>query len=417
MKKTISVLTLISLLVGLLACLVGCGNQASPVNVVIVDGNARANCGKYSFDIPSVSAILNRAAHYGFVGQVSVEGLPRETASFSVQDLSKQGLTSQKVDELAQTNQATIVQTLQALTVVSGEADVLKAVQLGARSLQAVKVKDAESYLIVIDSLLQTGGILDFTASNLLEADPAILVEALRSRGEIPDFSDQSIVVFGCGDTIAPQEPLNAQARANLKAIWEAIFRAGNAKSVEFREELPSDTEVNELLPKVSTVSIISDKLIFDEATIPANEPSLEETPTDRITRLDDTSVGFVADTAEFRDPAAAKTVISPFSEYLLAHPDQTILIAGSTATAGTKEGCLALSQDRASAVGELLLADGVRSDQLICIGLGQEQHSLRVPDTTADGQLIEEAAKRNRAVYIIILPSDTAAELLQIAG
>ena len=408
MKKVIICAVLLVLSVMMLFGLTGC-EQATAVNIVIVDGNGRANSPTFSYMLPAVDNLLNRAAHYGYVGQIIVEGVPRETASFSIPDLSTEGYTQQTQDDIARSYQTTITSTLQSASVLTEEADVLNAVQLGARSLQAIKSEDSENWLIIMDSMLGTDGVLDFTAGDLLGAAPEMIVDALCSKGEIVDLTDICVVVFGCGDTIAPQQPLNAQSRANLKAIWEAIFRAGNAKSIEFRDDLPTDTEINTLLPKVSTISVITEKVI------PPDEPAETAAPASVIVRLGDATVSFVADEAIFRNPDAARSAILPFAEDLLAHPEKTVLIAGSTATAGTREGCLTLSRDRSSAVGELLLEAGVKPEQIICIGVGQESHSLRVPDTTADGRLVEAEAQKNRCVYIIELPSDKADELMRI--
>lgn len=411
MKKMLHKIPLLAAAVMLLLFLTGCGDPASPVNVVIVDGNARANFGSFSYNLPAIGNLINSAAHCGYVGQVSVEGTPRETASFSISDLSTKGYTSQKLDEMARSNQVVITQTLQSLTVTSEEADVLKAVQLGARSLQAKNSNGAENWLIILDNMLATKGVLDFATGNLLDANADVIVQALQERSELPDLTDVNVIVFGCGDTIEPQQPLNAQARDNLKEIWNAIFHAANAKTVEFRNELPSDTEINELLPRVSTVSVITDRIAFPEDAVE------EEQPVETIVRLDDTAISFVADEATLRDPSAAREAILPFAELLRSHPEQCMLIAGSTATAGTREGCLALSQARAAVISELLVAEGVDPAQLICIGLGQEGHSLRIPDTAADGSLIETEATKNRCVYMILLPSTIADELLQIGS
>lgn len=235
MKKTLCIILMAAMVISIMAGLTACGSPGTPVNVVIVDGNARANSASFSYNLPAISNLLNRAAHNGFVGQVSVEGVPRETASYTISKPHKTGLTQTKLDDIARSNQATVTATLQSLEVTTGEADVLKALQMGARLVQANHQDSSEDYLIILDSMLPTEGVLDFTASNLLDADPEMIVEALRAYGEIPVLDGMSVIVFGCGDTVLPQQPLTSKARSNLKAIWTAILQAGNAKSIEFK--------------------------------------------------------------------------------------------------------------------------------------------------------------------------------------
>ena len=58
------------------------------------------------------------------------------------------------------------------------------------------------------------------------------------------------------------------------------------------------------------------------------------------------------------------------------------------------------LSMDRAEACKKLLLHNGVKETQLICVGLGQTPNPLRVDDTNEHGIQIEEMARLNRAVF-----------------
>lgn len=416
MKKLARGAILLVVFLVMLAIFAGCDN-ADPINIVIVDGNARANCPSFSYSIPFIDDLIYRAAlTYGSVAQVSVEGLPRETANFKISAPATKGLTSNKLEEIARDNQAVITAELQNMTVESEEADVLLAIQLGARTLHASHTDKSTDYLVVLDSMLATEGILDYSESNLLDADAALVVEGLQARGEIPDLTDIDIYIFGCGDTIAPQRPLNAKAKSNLQEIWKAVFVAGGAKSVTFMMELPTETQVNDMLPKVSTISVITDKLVYEPPENDESDVVALETPPE-IVRLDDAHVTFIADEAILKEPDVAKGAVLPFIEYLQNHPEQMVLVAGSTASAGTREGCMKLSRERAQVIASLLIDGGCSPSQIISIGLGQEQTSLRVVDLTADGRLVETEAVKNRAVFLILLPSSTADELLEIGN
>ena len=60
------------------------------------------------------------------------------------------------------------------------------------------------------------------------------------------------------------------------------------------------------------------------------------------------------------------------------------------------------LSVARAEACKNLLIKNGVKENQLICIGLGQTPNPLRVNDTDAQGIQIEKMARMNRAVFFV---------------
>lgn len=58
--------------------------------------------------------------------------------------------------------------------------------------------------------------------------------------------------------------------------------------------------------------------------------------------------------------------------DYLLEHPDYTVILAGTTATAGTNEQCKELSLRRAEAVRQLMIDMGTSETQIKhVIGLG----------------------------------------------
>ena len=109
--------------------------------------------------------------------------------------------------------------------------------------------------------------------------------------------------------------------------------------------------------------------------------------------RLD--NIMFPADSAYLSDSEQAK--IRQIAEILANYPDRDILVTGHTALAGTEEGRLQLSQERAEAVAEYLVEIGARErDQVILRGVGAQQ-------PVADNST-EEGMRRNRRVEITIL-------------
>ena len=103
----------------------------------------------------------------------------------------------------------------------------------------------------------------------------------------------------------------------------------------------------------------------------------------------------FPPDSAYLRESELAK--LRSIGEILVNYSDPDILITGHTALAGTQGGRLALSRERAMAVGQYLLELGVRQpDQLIMRGVGA---SVPVADNAT-----EEGMRLNRRVEITIL-------------
>ncbi|MCC8045716.1 MAG: OmpA family protein [Clostridiales bacterium] len=151
-------------------------------------------------------------------------------------------------------------------------------------------------------------------------------------------------------------------------------------------------------------------------------EESYEETEELIFTvpfEINSTQVQFVINEATFIDEEAAKTAVEPVAEALLSHPDNAVLIAGTTATDGTQESCIDLSNRRAEAVKNLLVDEfGVPEFQIQTIGLGYEADPFeRGQDREIEGDItsafIESEAKKNRRVVIMDLESDIAQQIL----
>jgi len=136
-------------------------------------------------------------------------------------------------------------------------------------------------------------------------------------------------------------------------------------------------------------VPVVADTLDVDVA----------ESVPDVVKFDENSSVKFKSNKAEFVDEKAAEKELLPIAEYLLAYPDESFYILGMTATVPGGDGGKQLSLKRAEACKELLVKNGVEADRLVCVGLGHTDHPLRADDTDNNGNLIEDAARVNRAV------------------
>jgi outer membrane protein OmpA-like peptidoglycan-associated protein len=91
------------------------------------------------------------------------------------------------------------------------------------------------------------------------------------------------------------------------------------------------------------------------------------------------------------------RTKLDKIAEILLRYPDRDILVGGHTALAGTAEGRMRLSVERAASVAEYLLNKKVRTpDRVVIRGYGAER-------PVADNRSLE-GMERNRRVEITIL-------------
>ena len=103
----------------------------------------------------------------------------------------------------------------------------------------------------------------------------------------------------------------------------------------------------------------------------------------------------FEADSAVLK--AAEKAKLAAIAEVLKRYPDRDILVAGHAAAAGYAAGRKKLSEDRARAVAERLIALGARGpDRVRAAGYGDE---VPIADNAT-----EAGRARNRRVEITIL-------------
>lgn len=182
---------------------------------------------------------------------------------------------------------------------------------------------------------------------------------------------------------------MDDENRFKLKAIWSEILNRCNPKSVSFNDaELTSETDND--LPEVSLVNTISSKIEVEQIN--------ETVP---VIAIEEDEVGFKPDTADYVDPSNAKATLSSLAT-TLCKTDETIYVIGSTASFGSSDSSKALSEKRAATVVQTLIDNGVKKENLVSIGIGQTKCSLRVNDIDSNGDLVEEQASHNRAVFLV---------------
>lgn len=403
MKRTIFVMIAAILSASMLA---GCGKDdvkelsKGEINLTVVLGS-HANAPVPAFNTDDVrDLILSGCQSYGSVALIVGDGAPYVAANYKI-DAPKKDLSSGKREQIAKAQSAQVLDVLQSSSAKTEEADTLSALALAGRSLADAQ---GNKELVVLDSGLSTTGYVDFTLG-LLRADPDAVVSYLTQCAALPDLTGVHVTWIGLGDVAAPQEKLTAANTANLRAIWEKILLAAGA-TVDFSMDVPSAAEIPDL-PFVTPVEIIADAPInVDEIGLAVR--AMSEGPV----ILDETTVLFLPDTAVFADREAAERALTPLAEQMAASAQLRIVLAGTTATAGTSESCRAFSLTRAMAVKELLCDLGVPAEQITAVvGLGYE-NKWHLPDVDANGGLNANAPK-NRSVIILDAGSKDALQLL----
>ena len=420
MKKTI-----ISLVLLLALCFTfsGCGKPIEPVATVLIVG-AHSNF-PYQGSLSNLTDSIYESCYtYGTVTIVVADGEPYVAADFNVKK-PKANVDKSKRKMLAEENAATIIKKLYSFAAKTPEVDTLSALTIAGDKLNASDCSVKK--VILDDSGLSTTGLLNFAADKhkLIEEDPESIVKQLEDRKAIPNLGGVDVEVIGLGQTSGDQTALTTELKAQLTAIWQAILSSSGA-TVTINTTPLTIKDSKASLPAVSTITVIKDSLTFtvpsyiEETSVEETMPT-EETPVtpaettvtpviDEVVRFDETSIKFKSNTAELADKDKAAAALKPIGKILKDKPDLTVYLAGMTASTGGDGKQLSL--ERAEAVKSLLLDMGANEEQISCVGLGRTENFLRVKDLDNDGNLIEQKAKLNRAVFLFGSDSDTAKKL-----
>ena len=179
----------------------------------------------------------------------------------------------------------------------------------------------------------------------------------------------------GMGQVVAYEEHFRTIIELSNGDVWEYRGRA----EAEVVESPPMDRE--EMLRE-----IIEDIVHIPDATVQIVDEGI-------MISLE--NIQFDADSAVLLPGEIGK--LSAIAGILARYPERDIVVAGHTALAGTPQGRLQLSLERAGVVADYLLRRNIRTpDRVVIRGYGAER-------PVADN-ITEEGMRRNRRVEIIIL-------------
>ncbi|MEX5296847.1 OmpA family protein [Kocuria sp. CPCC 205268] len=232
------------------------------------------------------------------------------------------------------------------------------------------------------------GPVVDLTPAAVGATDPEEFAGAVLDTGAIASLEGVHIVWVGLGQAAGTQQVLSQPQLENLQAIWAAIIE-GAGGAVEF---VPGD--------------IVGETVDAGSYTVRPVEPMQLTGPapqTGTTVAYDDTSAfGFAPDTTAFRDQPAAETAAGEIARWI-APGDRRIELVGTTAAVGDEQSRRELSQRRAQAVAELIVAQGGDRSRITATGLGSEFPDY-VEDRHPDGSLDPVAAVHNRSVRVTYL-------------
>ncbi|MDC7127054.1 MAG: OmpA family protein [Spirochaetales bacterium] len=197
--------------------------------------------------------------------------------------------------------------------------------------------------------------------------------------------------------------PAKISGRSAQHVYWNA--EAGRPEAYEenfdFKFEMSSGDTVQ--YTGIANAYVIESKImdktsVADNINDSINKGGIKDTGvsvSDEGVKITLSNIQFKPESFELTNTESKK--LDQIAEILSQYPDRDILVKGHTALAGTEEGRMKLSSERAASVADYLLSKGIRrSEQIIVKGVGAKEPVA--DNSTAEGK------KANRRVEIIIL-------------
>jgi outer membrane protein OmpA-like peptidoglycan-associated protein len=167
------------------------------------------------------------------------------------------------------------------------------------------------------------------------------------------------------------------------------IFELSNGVTMEFRGDAEAEILESESMDKPQ----IAEDIIEDINRLEIPDISVRQSDNGIVITLED--IQFQADSANLLPGELEK--LNKIGEILQRYQNRDIMVGGHTALAGTPEGRMQLSEERAGAVAEYLIKKKIRTpDRVVIQGYGAERP---VADNATP-----EGRRRNRRVEITIL-------------
>lgn len=411
MKKTISMALMFACIITLVFALSSCSNTGvkapeGKAAVCYVIANT-ANSKGLNFNSPLVQdTVYSTVSNYGSIAVVNADGHPEivHAASYDIEDRYKSA-SKEKLEMDARSKATNIILGMQNIIADDPEVDYLESLRLAVRTLSSLDGYDSKT-IVLMGTGLSTTGVLNFS-NNLLSAEPETVIDLLKEKSEIPDFTDITVYSQQLGDVAAPQQELTSAQRIKLEKIYGGIVETGGGRFV-YNEIIANPVDSSKQYPSVTPVDLPSDTPIsFEEVVF--EEENIFENPV----FLSEEKIGFVANKAIFLNPMEANETLRPVAEHLAKYPTVSLILVGTTAGDSDSDFTIALSKQRAEAVKNTLVELGVSTNRILTLGLGSEKDPWHIYNAGYDGA----AASGNRKVVLLDASSERAAALLKLGG
>jgi len=407
-KRFEALLTIICLAVSAVG-FTGCGSRTSAeeesgMDAVCYAIAPTANSQGLNFNSPLVQdTIFDTILDYGYVSVVLVDGKPELIAadSYDIDDQYKKASKNiLKTD--ARAKATALINYMEDQVANDAQVDYLEGLRMAVRSLSSLKGYDSKT-IVVIGTGLSTQGTLNFK-NNLLSVEPEDVLDQLEEKDEIPDFTGITVVWQQMGDVASPQQDLSQTQRKRLQEIWGGIVERGGG-TFEYDDIMANPVNTQASYPTVDTVDLPTETPVdFDAAMFDTED----ESPLEEPVMLTEEQVSFVPDKSIYLDEKKAIETLQPIADFLAAHKQITVLLAGTTAGDQDSDYTMTLSQERADAVRNSLIQLGVEPSRIAAVGLGSND-PWHVYGAGYEGSI----ASGNRKVVLLDASSDTAKKIL----
>lgn len=314
----------------------------------------------------------------GSAGLVVADGKPFALGPQRFDQVKNNDIQQARADKTARYQ---LVEAVQGAAATTPETDLISAISLASRMLSA---GTADTKVMVIrHSGVNTATSLPMQDLDLLNSDPAKLLDQLDAAAMLPQLNGVAVEFYGLGDVAGSQGTLSAQQVQWLKNFWQGFFDRTGA-NVTFHTDIVSGDALN----NGHTVTPLA----------AAGAPTFVKVSAEQV--------AFQPDSTTFLDEAAARAALNGLAEQLKGTSAAHYIVAGSTAQVdnASREGAQALSLARARAVRDVLVVAGVPADQITCLGLGNEPTSVRSANEA-----------ENRCVYVVSSDNVQATEFRSV--
>ena len=402
----------------------GCSNREDetvaldqPYNISLVTVIANNN--------PVLDTEIDELAHLAEIAGTTYscilsDSTPSVICDGTVPDFSDRGYSADMIKRAQSSVSADIICQLDAAEPDSNEVDIAAATSLAVRKLRSAQIEGRDNILVYYGSGVSTSGLIDMKTVPIFKLDVETSAADLANTMDL-DMTGIRVIWYCCGDVAgSDQSPLSDNEKKIVKEFYNTWLTNMGADEVIFKEDVPLDGEYSfdcqvSVIETEETQSGLTAKVVpFEEVEETELEEVLEEVFADGdILSFDDKSVAFLSDSTELADTDAAMEALSYVISYMETHPEFTVMICGTTTSAGDAASSIAFSEKRAQAIRSLLIEKaGIEESRIVTLGCGWSS-CLYVNDRGADGNL-DENAPLNRTVKLVDYNSKIASEIKQ---